>query len=1399
MKIGFPIVDEETQTTHAVWFSTTPATAVSNFFFNRQKFDDVETALCGIVGLYPRIQAIMDKGYNVHMDSDYQEDNADEVPFTGDSWKLCVHLIENYCEPSGPISPNVLISCDIHNKSICPLNATATNAKADYARSNQHVLILHPDDSNNLADTDIKRVTKGNYLQKKQSKETQSTTINDLENLGKAVTYSFANWLSDEINATGHGMVFSLPTEESTRADDTIKELAYLLNMKDREHAVPKGPEETNITFRDFYGKILPSMKNDTTRDHENDLAFKDFLAAPTILNKVDFKLYRNGVLEMAMRDENFPLMFADENEERRPSRNILLAGPTGCGKTDLAISLMLNEVIENEGIAVYVGPTRMLVQEVYSTIFNMLPDPSGAFGERLDKKKDLVLSTGEDTENDWKINTGNFKIACIISEKANQFLQQDAVLNNQVTLVVVDEIHMLANPIRGGILDMLLAKCHSIARDRSGNPETYEGNLRILAITTETVAGTDGFSRFFSSSKEFGTLKEPPVTIISKQRPIMVNHYIQLYGGKTAFKKTLLAEYRSNEDLAFTQSQRRAIKNKIDKAVIDEGSTSLNELSLQMMKNHKKAIVAIPSVHSLYTFISWLTNKKRTHNNETIIPGLTDDALEALPDLETLLARSTISDRDRDIVMQGAKHGVFAHYSYLDTDVRHWMENAFKNIRRDGDWPVVLCATDTLTYGVNLPADCLLLHGVKWTRENPDTEELKQIPLTYNEFHNLVGRVGRYGHVADNVRCEVVVFSSATATKRDGVESILKNYYHNAPPRLGPSTILLSDIKRVSDGVLEGLSDVTFPSFRSIMDTLRFATTHPSGAKGSDVQVAMKATYLWQFYASGTADNQGSFPHMSQAQAAINTLVEKTLEFASGFEPKIVKKTIEQERTIEQGERPRYSLREEGAALIDTGTRPQAVSPMQEWLKSIKKTFGDTAPPVELLIPGLVAAPDLWKMLRVFCIESKGKIFEGVKTREKAAADLLFREVKALGLNNSQTEQFLASVDIFIDDHCASLTATDEKRLEKANDFVKTIFLRVSAALLMWLRGADYNEINKLSVHEPSSEKKSIRPLRETATYKAGWLATMCLRFFSKVIDTPLLKDHERDLPRLALRLKLGLPAQAMPFMYKEGLNRLFTRSEAISLLDNQLHPASIMMHEDPSTLPSLKKALKKFTQQEQSAPNTDQVQNRVKDLVKICMNYYLSDGLRLIAELALHDRMLHDHWRRLRTCIENQKGARNIEPWDDKVIQKIVSCLAVILGQDQLSCREDEGFENTLFITQKNQRPLRIKFAGPREDLKHQPEFSMVIRAPWAICHEQNNVTLSLFGGIALLIILRRRFYGIQELQSFHSWKKKYATEQFYPLHEIIPKIGINMKDIPSPIQEQFHTLDEFIPTPI
>nr|NJM01950.1 hypothetical protein [Desulfobacula sp.] len=120
MKLGFPVFDQDTSKVHAVWLRTTAAMAEACLFFNGRKLPDAQTALAGTVGLGRPVQSILDQGYDVHMDATIDTDDSGEVLFCGDSWKLCMHLMEKFCDPLGPDSSDILISCDIQNQKIQP-------------------------------------------------------------------------------------------------------------------------------------------------------------------------------------------------------------------------------------------------------------------------------------------------------------------------------------------------------------------------------------------------------------------------------------------------------------------------------------------------------------------------------------------------------------------------------------------------------------------------------------------------------------------------------------------------------------------------------------------------------------------------------------------------------------------------------------------------------------------------------------------------------------------------------------------------------------------------------------------------------------------------------------------------------------------------------------------------------------------------------------------------------------------------------------------------------------------------------------------------------------------------------------------------------------------------------
>ena len=85
----------------------------------------------------------------------------------------------------------------------------------------------------------------------------------------------------------------------------------------------------------------------------------------------------------------------------------------------------MLNEVLEINGKAIYIAPTRSLALERYNELCKHLAfEGNGEF--RADE--DIIISTGEASKDDWRLHRNRFRIAVFVNEKLICFKAQYGV-----------------------------------------------------------------------------------------------------------------------------------------------------------------------------------------------------------------------------------------------------------------------------------------------------------------------------------------------------------------------------------------------------------------------------------------------------------------------------------------------------------------------------------------------------------------------------------------------------------------------------------------------------------------------------------------------------------------------------------------------------------------------------------------------------------------------------------------------------------------------------------------------------------------------------------------------------------------------------------------------------------
>ncbi len=125
--------------------------------------------------------------------------------------------------------------------------------------------------------------------------------------------------------------------------------------------------------------------------------------------------------------------------------KNIVAAIPTASGKTLLAEIAMLKSVLSG-GKAVYIVPLRALASEKYDR-----------FSQFASLGIEVGISTGDfDSKDEW---LGKYDIIVATSEKVDSLLRNEASWTRDITVIVVDEVHLINSPIRGPTLEITLAK----------------------------------------------------------------------------------------------------------------------------------------------------------------------------------------------------------------------------------------------------------------------------------------------------------------------------------------------------------------------------------------------------------------------------------------------------------------------------------------------------------------------------------------------------------------------------------------------------------------------------------------------------------------------------------------------------------------------------------------------------------------------------------------------------------------------------------------------------------------------------------------------------------------------------------------------------------------------------
>lgn len=1011
------------------------------------------------------------------------------------------------------------------------------------------------------------------------------------------------------------------------------------------------------------------------------------------------------------------------KRNERIAHRNILLAGPTASGKTSVTEALMVNAALEGASRVLYIAPTRSLANERYEEIRSRYAFQDSPLGD-----SEIVLSTGEESQNDWRLTDGRFRIAVLVNEKANLFLRPSKRLLDVVGLVVMDELHMLADPMRGGVLDLMIAKIRheNVARSLAayGSPA-----LRLAVVTTETRL-LDQVQAFFDTPATVA-----PVVIKTTKRPLPVRHVAHAYGYSMWRRDPIeIVEFRDERDRILDPDMLRDVGSSLrtefreleaqsqtrsQQTPGDNGRSGLSHIIEHYASNQhsfRTVLVAHPSIDGVRNLAQRLADARGEAGVEFRVPTELGDLLRAAP--------ASVGS----ILAPLAERGIYLHHSELRRELREWLEQHFRRAAAAQDHPFVIFATETLFYGVNLTVDCVVLTSPHWTREilGESAGEISSVPLTTTAFHNVLGRAGRPGRERPGVMPTAVVCfpASVYCTGRDEVDQALQRYYSDTPvnpdvPQVYSSLFSWRDV--IEQEKKRSLAEISFPTFRAVMDALRFMAPAEAATSTPRVLDLLRQT-AFGASASGTPlqDWDG--------------IVAKTLSFAAtcgladATPPDI------------------YRIRAEAEALIDTGTKWQSVAPMQKWLETLQSIEPDLILPVELMVPAFVCSQELWVPGRTFCWESTQAGSPNAQVRESNAQltkALLTQELAHLKLDPVTCDRIEAALHNLLTEVAGYLPL-------KVAEYRQSVFYRLTCGLLRWVRGADEDSIMELSLRsipEDETERlqklaKSGRTFREQYRDRASWLAMMCVRFFEK--KKMLRREHRRELPALAQRLRLGVPARGIPLISEA--RRTIQRQQVVELLRKGVDPLEIVRSRVPTEV--LRGAV---------PGGADPI-----EIVDSVYRFYANETQKLAAELRHPD--LETQWPTVidacNRVMSNRSAGTSVAAVSTSSMHEIRSALVelaevgragVVVVADKIRVREG-GAEVVLSLT---------GFSDSTEQEK-----SIVVRVPWPQQSDSAAIEVTAVGGSVLVYLLAREFIRVGDLETWVST----TGGGFKPIREFI-----------------------------
>jgi ATP-dependent RNA helicase HelY len=385
---------------------------------------------------------------------------------------------------------------------------------------------------------------------------------------------------------------------------------------------------------------------------------------------------------------------------------SVLVAAPTGAGKTIVAEFAIYLAMQHTRDKVFYTAPMKALSNQKFQELVN-------EYGA-----DEVGLLTG-----DTNINS-TARIVVMTTEVLRNMLYADSSLLKNLSHVIMDEVHYLADRFRGAVWEEVIIHL----------PPT----VRMVSLSA-TVSNAEEFGDWLQA------VRGDTDVIVSEERPVPLEQHVLVRSRLLDLfdSSGLAATNRVNPELvqmANYGGRNLNARQSRDKARYLSGHGARNEGS----RMERSELVALLDSRNLLPAIFFIFSRVGC---DAAVRQVLRAGVRLTQKIERDEIRAIVEDRcrtlrDEDLAvlgywewLEGLERGVAAHHAGMLPAFKEVVEELFrlKLVK-------LVFATETLALGINMPARTVVLE--KLEKFNGEA----RVPITPGEYTQLTGRAGRRG-----------------------------------------------------------------------------------------------------------------------------------------------------------------------------------------------------------------------------------------------------------------------------------------------------------------------------------------------------------------------------------------------------------------------------------------------------------------------------------------------------------------------------------------------------------------------------------------------------------------------------------------------------------------------------